>query len=104
MSAIRGLCPLPSPALSGLQIADLAVILANFEEMTMATLGMAFSVLEHAEQFSAIGRWHAIADFWTAEEILEELNSVEETSHTPFRLDAGAICHFDALLHQQASG
>ena len=99
MSAVRGLCPLPSPALSGLQIAGLAVILANFEEMTMATLGMAFSVLEHAEQFSAIGRWHAIADFWTAEEILEQLNSVEEQTLTPFRLDAGAICHFDTLLH-----
>ena len=49
----------------------------------MATLGMAFSVLEHAEQFSAIGRWHAIADFWTAEEILEELKSVASV-HGPF--------------------
>ena len=72
---------------------------ANFEEMTMATLGMAFSVLEHAEHFSAIGRWHSVADLWTAEEILEELNSVEETNHTPFLLDTGAICHFDILLH-----
>ena len=67
--------------------------------MTMATLGMAFSVLEHAEHYSAVGRWQTVADLWTAEEILEELNSVEEASHTPFHLDAGAICHFDGLLH-----
>ena len=65
----------------------------------MATLGMAFSVLEHAEHFSAIGRWHSVADLWTAEEILEELNSVEETNHAPFLLDTGAICHFETLLH-----
>ena len=68
----------------------------------MATLSMAFSVLEHAEQFSEIGRWHAIADFWTAEEILEELNSFEETYRTPFQLDAGAICHFNGILHSEA--
>ena len=67
----------------------------------MATLSMAFSVLEHAELYSDVGRWHAIADFWTAEEILEELNSFEETYHAPFQLDAGAICHFDTLLHQE---
>ncbi len=67
----------------------------------MATLGMAFSVLEHAEHFSAIGRWHTVADLWTAEEILEELNSVEETNRTPFLLDTGAICHFEVLLHGQ---
>ena len=65
----------------------------------MANLGMAFSVLEHAEHFSAVGRWHTLADLWTAEEILEELNSVEETNHTTFLLDAGAIRHFDGLLH-----
>ncbi len=64
----------------------------------MATLSMALSVLEHAENYSQVGRWYAIADFWSAEEILEELNSFEET-HTPFLLDAGAICHFDDLLH-----
>ena len=69
----------------------------------MATLSMAFSVLEHAEQFSEIGRWHAIADFWTAEEILEELTSFEETYHTPFLLDAAAICHFETILHQEIS-
>ena len=67
----------------------------------MATLGMAYSVLEHAEHFSAIGRWHTVADLWTAEEILEELNSVEEANHTPFHLDASAICHFDGLIHPQ---
>jgi uncharacterized protein (DUF111 family) len=67
--------------------------------MTMATLSMAFSVLEHAEHFSTVGRWQAVADLWTAEEILEELNSVEETTHAPFLLDAGAIRHFDGLLH-----
>jgi len=77
----------------------LAVILANLEDMTMATLGMAFSVLEHAEHYSAIGRWQSVADLWTAEEILAELNSVEEINHAPFLLDAGAICHFDTLLH-----
>ncbi len=65
----------------------------------MATLGMAFSILEHAEHFSAIGRWHSVADLWTAEEILEELNSVEETNDTPFLLDTSAIGHFDTLLH-----
>ena len=65
----------------------------------MATLGMAFSVLEHAEHFSAVGRWQSVADLWTAEEILAELDSVEESGHAPFLLDAGAICHFDGLLH-----
>lgn len=75
------------------------MILTIREEIKMATLGMAFSVLEHAEQYSDIGRWHAIADFWTAEEVLEELTSFEETCHTPFLLDAGAICHFDTVLH-----
>ncbi|MGI8841395.1 MAG: hypothetical protein ACR2F8_11540 [Caulobacteraceae bacterium] len=77
------------------------MILTAYEEMTMATLGMAFSVLEHAEQFSAVGRWHAIADFWTAEEILEELTSFEETHRAPFLLDVAAICHFDTLLHRK---
>ncbi len=67
----------------------------------MATLGMAFSVLEHAEQFSEVGRWHAISDFWTADEILEELTSFEETYHVPFRLDSAAICHFDRILHSE---
>ncbi len=57
MSAFHDLCPVPSPVLGGLKIAGLAVILADFEEMNMATLGMAFSVLEHAEQSSAVGRW-----------------------------------------------
>ena len=66
----------------------------------MATLSMAFSVLEHAEHFSEVGRWHAIADFWTAEEVLEELTSFEETYHAPFLLDAAAICHFDTMLHR----
>ena len=65
----------------------------------MATLAMAFSVLEHAENYSAVGRWQSVADLWTAEEILAELNSVEESNHAPFLLDAGAICHFDSLLH-----
>ena len=65
----------------------------------MATLAMAFSVLEHAEHYSAVGRWQSVADLWTAEEILAELNSVEESSRAPFLLDTGAICHFDTLLH-----
>ena len=65
----------------------------------MATLGMAFSVLEHAEHYSAVGRWHTVADLWTAEEILQELNSVEEARDTPFLLDVGAISHFDGLIH-----
>jgi len=70
----------------------------------MATLGMAFSVLEHAEHFSAVGRWQSSADLWTAEEILAELVSVEESNHVPFLLDAGAICHFDSLLHADRKG
>lgn len=65
----------------------------------MATLGMAFSVLEHAEHYSGIGLWHAITDSWTAEEILEELNGVEEACQKPFLLDVAAIGHFDRLLH-----
>ncbi len=75
------------------------MILADFEEMSMATLGMAFSVLEHAEQSGAVGRWQCVADLWTPEEILEELRSVEETTRTAFLLDVSAICHFDMLLH-----
>ena len=69
--------------------------------MTMATLSMALSVLEHAENYSQVGRWYAITDFWSAEEILEELNSCEETCHVPFLLDANAICHFDGILHSE---
>jgi hypothetical protein len=65
----------------------------------VATLGMAFSVLEHAEHYSEVGRWRAITDCWTAEEILEELNGVEEACQKPFLLDVGAIGHFDCLLH-----
>jgi hypothetical protein len=63
---------------------------------------MAFSVLEHAEQSSAVGRWQCVADLWTPEEILEELRSVEETTRTAFVLDVSAICHFDMLLHGEA--
>jgi len=88
----------PLAVLGGLKIAGLAVV-GPLKEMTMASLNMAFSVLEHAEYHAAIGRWQTLADLWTADEILAELNSVEEINQAPFRLDAAAICHFDGLLH-----
>jgi len=104
VSTCHDLCPVPSPVLGGLKIAGLAVILADFEEISVATLGMAFSVLEHAEQSSAVGRWQCVADLWTPEEILEELRSVEDATRTAFVLDVSAICHFDMLLHGDRYG
>ena len=67
----------------------------------MASLVMAKAVLDHAETYCDTDRWYLITDFWSVEEILEELNIFEETNESIFLLDTGAIAHFHAFVNPQ---
>ena len=57
----------------------------------MATMGMALAVLDHAETYSDVDGWHAVSDFWSAAEILDELQSLETATGEPLLIDAAAI-------------
>lgn len=65
----------------------------------MATMGMALAVLDHAETYSDVEGWHAVSDFWTADDILHELHDLETTTGLPLLIDAAAIAHFTSIAN-----
>ena len=65
----------------------------------MADMGMAMAVLDHAETYSDISGWYTVRDFWTAEEILTELQSAELASGRAMTLDVAAIAHFSRIAN-----
>jgi hypothetical protein len=66
--------------------------------MTLASMGTAQAVLDHANQFYDTGAWYVIAECWDTLAILEELHQVEERTSTLFLLDAAAISHFSRVV------
>jgi hypothetical protein len=66
--------------------------------MTMATMGPAKAVWDHAHQYYDIGVWRLIVECWHTLAILEALDQVEERTSTPFLLDAVAIDHFSRIV------
>ena len=65
----------------------------------MADMGMALAVLDHAATYNDVGGWHTVTDFWSAEDILAELQTLETKTGRALSLDTAASAHFTQIAN-----